>query len=245
MLLFVIISSASTASPASAKFEEGNKAYRFGSYHKAIELYEQLISTGNRSAALYYNLGNAYYKENNYAKAIVSYERALKLNPQDEDIQFNLRLANMNTVDKIEPLPLLFYEQWWDSFISAFNSDTWSKIGITGCWLTLLFASIYIFTRSRILKKTSFFIMLICGVTATFLLFAGKVQHQRLYDHKTAVIIETSAYIKSSPEDKSTNLFMLHGGTKIEIVDELQGWKKIKIANGNIGWISNKDVEII
>lgn len=247
IILFILVHFAinGNATVPSQQFEAGNKEYRFGNYEKAIGIYEKLVKDGFRSSTLYFNLGNSYYKESNYAKSIINYERALKLNPQDEDIQFNLRLANMNTVDKIEPLPRLFYEQWWDSFISMFSSDTWSKLGIAGCWLTLLFAGIYLFSQTVFLKKTGFFGGLICCIAATTLLLVGRIQYQRVYGHKAAVIIETSAYIKSSPEEKSTNLFMLHAGTKIEVVDELQDWKKIKIANGNIGWISNKDLEMI
>ena len=245
IFIFCCYFSSVSASPVNAKFETGNKEYRFGNYDKAIEIFEQMVSSGYHSATLFYNLGNAYYKKGNYSKSIVNYERALKLSPQDEDIQFNLKLANLNTVDKIEPIPKLFYEQWWDSYISSFSSDNWSKIGIVFCWVTLLFAAIYIFGSTIFQKKTGFYGGVICIAISAFLLLSGRIQHKRLFEHKAAVIMETSAYIKSSPEEKSTNLFMLHGGTKIEIVDELQGWKKIKIANGNVGWISEKDIEVI
>jgi SH3-like domain-containing protein len=38
---------------------------------------------------------------------------------------------------------------------------------------------------------------------------------------------------------------MLHSGTKIDVIEEVSGWKKIKIANGNSGWMKNEDVEKI
>lgn len=245
VLFIFIFTTTAFSSPPNALFESANKEFRFGNYDKSIILYQQLIDKGYRSAALYYNLGNAYYKQSNYSKAIINYERALKLNPQDDDIQFNLKLANLNTVDKIEPIPKLFYEQWWDRFINMFSIDAWSKIGIIFCWVTLFFAAVYLLSNSILLKKTGFFCGMICAVIGTLLLLVSMLEHDKLNNHKTAVIIETSAYIKSSPEVKSTNLFMLHGGTKIEIVDELQGWKKIKIANGNVGWIDEKDIEVI
>jgi SH3-like domain-containing protein len=37
----------------------------------------------------------------------------------------------------------------------------------------------------------------------------------------------------------------LHNGTKVEIVEEQEGWKKIKIANGNTGWMANAALENI
>jgi tetratricopeptide (TPR) repeat protein len=244
-LLFILYAAYVSASSATSEFDQANRLYRSGEYQNAAKAYEDLLSKGFRSSALYYNLGNAYYKQDQVAKAIINYERALKLDPRDEDIQFNLRLANLNTVDKIEPLPKLFYEQWWESFLSTFSSDVWSKLGITALWLAALFAAIYIFTGSVGLKKIGFFSAMLVMFTGFFFLFAGRAQHRRVYSRQSAVITETSAYVKSSPEEQSTSLFMLHSGTKIDIVDELQGWKKIRIANGNIGWVRNSELEVI
>jgi tetratricopeptide (TPR) repeat protein len=227
------------------QFSKANTLYRSGSYKEAVNTYESLISAGYTSSALYYNLGNAYFKTNNIPKSILNYERALKLKPGDEDILFNLRLANQHTVDKIEPLPRLFYQQWWDNFVSMYNEDIWGKAGIALIWVSLLFGALYIFSNTVFLKKSGFFATVLFLVAGSFMLVTGWVQHSRFHNHRSAIITETSAYIKSSPDDKSTSLFMLHSGTKIDIVDELTGWKKIRIANGNIGWINEKDIEVI
>lgn len=235
--------------PAYAKpteqFDKANVLYRSGNYKGAIHSYESLITGGYVSSALYFNLGNAYYKSGNIPYSILNYERALKLNPGDEDIIFNLRLANLNTVDKIEPLPKLFYEQWWNNYVSLFHEDTWSKAGITLLWIAVLFAAVYIFGNTIFLKKTGFFISAFFLFAGIFLLATAYTQHNRITSNKSAIITETSAYIKSSPDEKSTNLFMLHSGTRIDIIDELTGWKKIRIANGNIGWIDEKEIEVI
>jgi tetratricopeptide (TPR) repeat protein len=241
LILFTISATGNTAE----QFDKANLLYRSGNYKEAARSYETLLAGGYASSALYYNLGNAYYKLDNIPKAIINYERALKINPSDEDIAFNLRLANINTVDKIEPIPKLFYEQWWENFISKYNDENWSKLGIAALWLSFIFGVIYLFGSSIFMKKTGFFISLQFIVTGFFLLSTAGIQHHRLTSNKSAVIIETSAYIKSSPDEKSTNLFMLHAGTRIDIIDELKGWKKIRIANGNVGWISDNEIEII
>jgi tetratricopeptide (TPR) repeat protein len=243
--ILLLISGFVQAAPVSSEFQKANQYYRSGDYEHAISTYENLLKQGYSSAALYYNLGNAYYKQENVARAIINYERALKLTPQDEDILFNLRLANLNTVDKIEPLPQLFYEQWWEKFISLYSSDTWSLFGIAALWITFGFAVLFIFARRIWLKKTGFYSATFFLIAGILLLMAGRVQHKHMYSQQAAVVTETSAYVKSSPDEKSTNLFMLHAGTKIDIVDELQGWKKIKIANGNEGWINSQQLEVI
>ena len=42
--------------------------------------------------------------------------------------------------------------------------------------------------------------------------------------------------IWAEPNFRSENLFSLHEGTKVQVLDSLQEWKKIKIANGAEGW---------
>jgi len=242
---FIFSSIVAFANNPQLLYEQANKIYRAGDYEKAVELYEKNVKAGNKSAALYFNLGNAYYKQENYAKAILNYERARKMNPQDDDVLFNLKMANMNTVDKIEPVPQLFYEQWWYSFISIFDVDQWAQIALTFLWLALVFAILYLFAGSIAFRKLWFISTTFTLISFFFLLFVCFSNNKQLNSNRAAIIINASAYIKSSPDDKSTNLFMLHAGTRIEILDQLQNWKKIKIANGNIGWISKEDLEII
>jgi SH3-like domain-containing protein len=69
--------------------------------------------------------------------------------------------------------------------------------------------------------------------------------NNNIQNNHGAIVIESSAYIKSSPEASSTNLFMLHAGTRIEVIENIEGWKKIKIANGNSGWIKEDAIEVI
>ena len=64
-------------------------------------------------------------------------------------------------------------------------------------------------------------------------------------ERKSAIIFSSGAYIKSSPDENSINLFMLHSGTRVDVLDELQNWKRIRIANGNEGWIPADAIEII
>ncbi len=247
LLLFVICISAIKSFGADPKilFEQANKTYRSGDYNKARELYQEILKDGHRSPELYFNLGNAYYKQENYAKAILNYERARKMNPQDDDILFNLKMAGMNTVDKIEPVPQLFYEQWWENFVNIFDADHWAQWAIGFLWLALIFAVLYLFASSVSLRKAWFMSAAFTLFGFILLLFVSDASNKQLNSNHEAIIMNPSAYIKSSPDEKSTNLFMLHAGTRIEILDQLQDWKKIKIANGNVGWVSKTDVEII
>lgn len=226
-------------------FERANKFYIEKDYKKAIEWYEKLVKSENKSAEIYFNIGNAYYKSGDYASAILNYERAKKLNPSDGDIEFNLRLANQNTIDKIEPAPQVFYVKWINNFINSSSIEGRTQKALLFIWIALAIAAIYIFVNNGLVKRITFFAAAIMLMLGSFFLYVSHLQVSELKNNKSAIITSTNVYIKSSPDENSINLFLLHSGTKVEVVDELQGWKRIRIANGNEGWINAKAIEVV
>lgn len=226
-------------------YRKANAFYQKENYEAAIKLYEQLIKDGKYSTEVYFNLGNAYYKTEKYELAILNYERAKKFNAADEDIDYNLRLANMQCVDKIEPLPQVFYEKWWTEFIHNSTPDARAKSAMIALWFATAFFLIFIFIRNITIKKISFYVGLLGLVVGAFYFLLASKQNELINSRHDAIIFATSDYVKSSPDEKSANLFMLHAGTKVEVLDQLQGWKKIRIANGNVGWIPEKSIELI
>src|SRR5512133_3865306 len=91
--------------------EKANKAYTDGMYAEAADLYKKVAASGYAAPELYYNLGNACFKLNDFPGAILWYERARRLDPGNEDITFNLNVANSKIADKIEPVPEMFYRR--------------------------------------------------------------------------------------------------------------------------------------
>ena len=144
--LFIIHSV--SAQPADKLYTIGTDAYKAKNYQQAIDAYQKLVADGYRSASVYYNLGNAYYKTNQISLAILAYERALRLNPSDEDIRFNLKLANLKTVDRIVPVPQLYIVSKWRSLVSSQSSKTWAVFSVVCVWLALVAFAIYLFIGS-------------------------------------------------------------------------------------------------
>ena len=103
----------------------------------------------------------------------------------------------------------------------------------------LLMVSAYLFLRSRRMgmRKLGFFVGLVMLVVfALSVLFAAQMKQASLTeDH--AIIMAPTVTVKSTPNEISVDLFVLHEGTKVEILDQADGWNKIKIANGSIGWL--------
>ena len=222
--------------------EQGNKLYADEKYSEAVATYLKASDAGFAAPELFYNLGNAYYKSGDYPNAILFYERALKLAPADADIAYNLKIANLHTVDKIEPLPKVFYEKWIDSFLYGAPVDGRAWTSIVMLWVLVILVALYLFSSLVWVRKAAFSGAAVVLVITLFTLGVTWKQHSHFSSEKEAVVFSESVYIKSSPDDKSANLFMLHSGTKVQVLDELKDWKKIRIANGNEGWIGAADV---
>ena len=87
-------------------FNDANKAYLADDYHKAISLYEQLVSERITDPVVFYNLANAYYRTGQLAPAIANYERALQLDHRFDNARENLNTAVQQTQHRLErPLP--------------------------------------------------------------------------------------------------------------------------------------------
>lgn len=223
-----------------------DSAYVNGDYKAAIEAYEAVLADEGEAADVYYNLGNAYYKSDNIGKAIVNYERALLLNPSDEDVAFNLELARSKTVDKVATVHKFFLMEWLEAIINLMGMQTWCIVGVVFFLLMLLTALVYLFGKSILLRKISFF-------TALFALFATvfanmSAYHQYYYqtNRAEAIVMQPSVTAKSTPGESGTDLFVIHEGRKVTIVDDsMQGWKEIELEDGNIGWVPASVIERI
>ncbi len=226
-------------------FEEGNRLYREKKFSEAREAYESLLNNGYLSGDLYYNLGNAYYKLGNIAKAILNYERGLRLAPNDEDLQHNLKLANLMIVDKIELTPRLFFWDYWDGIKEAFSLE--SIIWITYGAFVLVIGSISIVILSRSYQPKKVAMTGGAGSALVFivLLSVCLAKISDLGRDDLVVVIHDIITIKNSPDAKSSDAFVLHSGVKVQITDRVNDWIKIRLADGKVGWMENIAAERI
>lgn len=218
-------------------WEKANAYYTTEEYQQAISTYEQILSSGEESAKLYFNLGNAYYKAGDVNNAILNYERAKLLAPQDKDIQFNLQIANQFVVTKIDPLPQPFFLRWHTRIINKYPADTWATISIASFVVFLLLLGMFFFSRIAAVKRLSFWFGILVLVFSGFTFSFADKQKSRIVNRNSAVVFCPRVTVKSAPRESATDLFLIYEGLKVQITDSLDTWKEIKLADGNQGWL--------
>lgn len=223
----------------------GNKAYSAGAYTDAVNSYKKVIALGWESPELYYNLGNAFFKLNDLPNAVLWYERAKRLAPGNEDIDYNLKVANGKIADKIEPLPEMFYKRWYFSLVQLFSVDGWAWIGVLFFLFALCSAMVYLAARVLILRKIGFWSSIATLALAFFFFLFAWSGYRSIQSAREAIVFTPTITVKSSPDDKSTDLFVVHEGTKVRLLDNISGWYEIRIANGSVGWLPASILEQI
>ena len=224
-------------------------------YYSAIKYYEESLKKDGLSSDVYYNLGNAYYRSNMLGKSILSYERALRLDPENSDAKFNLEFVKSKLVDNNISDDRNFITRVFDSIVNIFNTNTWAYISIVLLLLLLTSIACYIYSNKIVIRKYGFFsgfifLFLFCSSISFSLLAANKVANGA-----RAIVVEKSTMLSRNPESPksaSDEVFLLHEGSSIEILDSVQSttdkecslWYKTEI-NGNHAWIKSTSVERI
>lgn len=238
---------AAQAIPATevALWEAGNTAYINGDYARAIECYEAILAEGTYSAKLFYNLGNAYFKENRPGPAILNYRRALRLAPGNEDIRYNLQVAESRTKDRIESVPEFFLSAWVRALRNTLSGTAWTVLSLAAFAAMLSLVLLYLLSQRLVLRKAGFY-----GTLAALLIFVLSTcfawsDRRASIDRDRAVILSTAVSVKSSPDKEATDLFVLHEGTAVRITARLGDWWEVVIADGKKGWIEQRQAETI
>lgn len=226
-------------------FKEANDAYRAEKYQDAISLYKNILSQGYDHSELYYNLGNCYFRLNQIGQAMLYYEKARKLNPNDADLKYNLELAGLKVVDRVELPPRFFLFTWWDTLKDYFSLN---KLAIL---IILLFNfSILCLIIRMFLKSGKFRTLLVSLTSVTGLLFVlfAYIFILRVNDFRNkpeGIILSPSVTVLSAPDENSTDVFILHEGVKVALEEQRDSWVKISLVDGKTGWIKYKVLGII
>ena len=224
-------------------FENGNALYQKGKYQEAITAYESVFRTKKQSAELYFNIGNCYYKLNKVAPAIYNYEKALLLNPNDAEIQNNLKFAQKLQIDDIKTVEKVGFNKLIQDFTNTFHYNTWGGIAVGLSIVFLLFFVGYYFSQITVSKRLFFLEMFIVMLLLVVSVAAAIFEKNQYNNDQPAVVFSEVESVKSEPKNSATDAFVLHEGTKVYVIESLDNWDKIQLTDGTEGWIENSAIK--
>ncbi|MCK0161341.1 SH3 domain-containing protein [Allomuricauda sp. F6463D] len=218
-------------------FNKATELYNNGEYSAAIENYEQIIENGKHSASLYFNMGNCYYKLNSIGPSIYYYEKALLLSPNNKEIQNNLRFAQNMRLDAIEEMPKTELSRIYNAVVGMFSNDQWAYLAVGLVFLFVLAYMAYYFLRSANQKRAAFISSIFSLALAFICVLMAYLSHQQYKKNDFAIVFNKEVNINSEPNNNSNTIFTIHEGTKVNVLEELDDWKRIRIADGQTGWL--------
>ena len=243
ILLFLFVSTITLAQSANDLFLKANSLYKEGKYEEAIQLYEQIENENTVSSELYYNLGNCYYKINKVAPSIYNYEKALLLDPLNEDAQNNLILAKRLTLDRIEALPKSIFQKFNENYLQKFTYNTWGVITIALSFIASILFLLFYFSDASSKKRIYFTSSIISFLLLVISLTISYTQYSQSKNSIQAIIFTEEVSVSNEPTSSSSEVFTLHEGTKVNVLDSVDNWKKIKLSDGKIGWVSSENLK--
>ncbi|MEZ5071696.1 MAG: tetratricopeptide repeat protein [Bacteroidales bacterium] len=226
-------------------FLAANEMYQEGSYEEALALYRGIQEAGLESADLYYNMGNAAFRSNNIGHAVLYYEKALKMDPRNENAKHNLEFVSRYRVDSFDAIPVFFLRTWLSSLVRLLAERTWSTVALAAFGLLLSGLLVYLFSRRMPVKKSGFFVAAFALLLLVVSFAAARNRFRQIETPEKGIILAPSVVVRSTPSETGTDLFILHEGTKVTLVEEVSDWHNIRVVDGREGWIHSRDLQSI
>lgn len=226
-------------------WQAGNDNYAMANFNAAIENFTAINENGYESAKLYYNLANSYYRNKEIGKSVLYYKKALKLDPSFSDAKANLAMAKARCVDKIDKVPEFMVVTWVKNIRNKLSSNAWAMLAIVLLALALILFLLLKFYWRGVAAKVAFvisiFLILLMLISLSFSI---SLYHRATLTNE-GVVVSSVGGVKSSPSNDGNPIFILHEGSEFEILESVEGWCKIEIADGRQGWIKSSDIEVV
>jgi FlaA1/EpsC-like NDP-sugar epimerase len=147
------------------------------------------------------------------------------------------------TLDAIEPLPQTTISKMYNRLTTYLSFDQWAYVAVGFMMLFVCcYIAFYYFkfsTQKRMAFISSLIFLLFTMLAAVF----AYIEFSKFESHKPAIVFTEEVGIKSEPNNRSESIFTLHAGTKVNVLEQLNDWKKIEIADGKTGWLLLDDIK--
>ncbi|NNE32181.1 MAG: SH3 domain-containing protein, partial [Winogradskyella sp.] len=95
-------------------------------------------------------------------------------------------------------------------------------------------------------KKRLSFIFSIIGLLIGCFALLMAFQKERIDKRDNpAIVFAQESRVKADPNKISEEVFRLHEGTKVQVLEIYKNWKKIKLSDNSTGWIPSNDIRLL
>lgn len=244
-LLLIAVANTLFAQSVDSLFVDANTLYKTEKFEEAIKQYEKIEAQKVVSSELYYNLGNAYYKLNKVGPSIYYYEKALKLDPLNEDVKNNLVFAKRLALDNIEALPQTVFQKLNKNYLQKLSYNQWAIVVVVFSLLASLLFLLYYFAYTSSRKRLFFVTSMMCFFLLIVSILITYNQYNFSKNNKEAIVFAEKTEVRNAPTLNSDKVFTLHEGTKVIVLDAVDNWNKIKLADGKLGWIIASEIKLL
>ena len=245
LFLLLVIANSISGQNADSLFVSANELYRNGAFEEAIKKYKEIETLDAISSELYLNIGNAHYKLNKVGPTIFYYEKALKLDPLNADVKNNLVFAQRLALDNIKEVPKTIFQKFNKNYLQRLSFNEWAIVVVIFSFLTAILFLLFYFGYSPTKKRIYFSSSIFSFILLLFVVFITYNQYNQAKNKKEAIVFAEKTEVRSAPTLNAEEIFTLHEGTKVMVLDTLDNWKKIKIADGKEGWIIANEIKLL
>jgi hypothetical protein len=156
-----------------------------------------------------------------------------------------LVFAKRLSLDKIEELPKTVFQKFNINYLQQLSFNQWAIVVIIFSVLGSLLFLLFYFADAPSIKRFYFvtssfsFILLIISLLITY------NQYSNSKNKKEAIVFAEKTEVKNAPTFNSEDVFTLHEGTKVLVLDAVDDWRKIEIADGKQGWIIADEIKVL
>ncbi|MEN9798994.1 MAG: hypothetical protein RL653_2690 [Pseudomonadota bacterium] len=224
---------------AKALFAEGTNAWARQDVTAAREAWEKLAVRGHGTQEVLYNAGTAALAAGDLGGAVLYLERALRLGGDTADIEANLSVARSRQLDQVVGAGV---ER---SFAQRLASSTDERLGavvlLAGAWIACL-----AFAWAR-LRRTGRGAAVALGVTALAVAVpAGALVATHAWVERNVregVVRAPTVQARELPQAEARVSFEMHPGLKVRLLDDKDGYTRVRLPNGMEGWATREGIE--
>lgn len=224
---------------AATRYAQGVQAYREGDASTAANVWRRLYRTGADGldpAALAFDLGNAAYRLNRPLEAALWFEASVRHAPRDADAWANLELAREKA-----GLPPADRGDLQDTLARLLHTLTlaeseWALVLLSAA-LALAWAG-RLWWGGALLRRATWAL-----AALTLVALAPWIANLRRAAEPTWAVVERGgAELASEPRDGAPRIGRVEPGQRVERVDALPGWVRVRAGASLSGWLDEDAV---